>query len=68
MMHRHTDRHAFIRMEFKQFLHTVIGIPATVTVRARGILVRLLAYTVNLDRFFTAWATTELIRFHAPDG
>jgi len=66
MMHRHTDRHAFIRMEFKQFLGTVIHIPATIIVGARGILVRLLAYTINLDRFFTAAATTERIRFHAP--
>jgi DDE family transposase len=67
-MHRHTDRHGFIRMEFKQFLHTVIRIPATIIVRARAIVVRLLAYTINLDRFFTAWATTERIRFGARYG
>ncbi len=59
MMHRKDDRHAFIRMEFKRFLDTVIRIPAMVLVRARAILVRLVAYTVNIDRFFSAWATTE---------
>jgi hypothetical protein len=62
MMHRHHDRAAFIGMEFKQFLDTVIRIPATIIVRARGIIVRLLAYTINIDRFFTAWATTERTR------
>jgi hypothetical protein len=63
MMHRKEDRHAFIRMEFKRFLDTVIRIPAMVAVRARTIVVRLVAYTVNLDRFFSAWATTERSRF-----
>jgi hypothetical protein len=63
MMHRGRDRHGFIRMEFKRFLDTVIRIPAMVIVRARAIVVRLVAYTVNLDRFFSAWATTERIRF-----
>ena len=68
MSHRKADRAGFIRMEFKRFLDTVIRIPATIIVRARGITVRLLAYTVNLDRFFTAWATTERIRFDARYG
>jgi hypothetical protein len=63
MMHRKEDRNAFIRTEFKRFLDTVIRVPATVIVRARATVVRLLAYTVNLDRFFSAWATTERIRF-----
>jgi hypothetical protein len=63
MMHRTHDRHGFIRMEFKRFLDTVIRIPATVIVRARAIVIRLVAYTVNLDRLFSAWATTERIRF-----
>jgi hypothetical protein len=63
MMHRKHDRHGFIRMEFKRFLDTVIRIPAMVLVRARAIVVRLVAYTVNIDRFFSAWATTERIRF-----
>ena len=38
-------------------------IPAMVLVRARSIVVRLVAYTVNLDRFFSAWATTERTHF-----
>jgi hypothetical protein len=63
MMHRNHHRHAFIRMEFKRFLDTVIRIPAMVIVRARALVVRLVAYTVNLDRFFSAWATTERTRF-----
>ena len=63
MMHRKADRHAFIRMEFKRFLDTVIRIPAMVAVRARAITIRLVAYTINLDRFFSAWATTERTRF-----
>jgi hypothetical protein len=66
MMHRKADRHGFIRMEFKRFLDTVIRIPATVAVRARTIVVRLVAYTVNIDRFFTAWASTERTRFRRP--
>jgi hypothetical protein len=68
MMHRKDDRHAFIRMEFKQFLDTVIRIPATVINRARTITVRLLAYTINLDRFFTASTITERVRFGARYG
>ena len=63
MMHRNHDRHAFIRMEFKRFLDTVIRIPAMVLVRSHAIVVRLVAYTVNLDRFFSAWATTERVQF-----
>jgi hypothetical protein len=63
MMHRKADRHTFIRMEFKRFLDTVIRIPAMVLVRARAIVVRLVAYTVNIDRCFTAWTTTERTQF-----
>jgi hypothetical protein len=63
LMHRTTDRVSFIRMEFKRFLDTVIRIPAMVLTRARAIVVRLIAYTPNIDRFFTAWATTERLRF-----
>ncbi len=59
MMHRKQDRHAYIRMEFKRFLDAVIRVPAMVVVRARGIVVRVVAYTPGLDRFFSAWATTE---------
>jgi Transposase DDE domain group 1 len=68
MMHRKHDRHTFIRMEFKRFLDTVIRIPAMIIARARAIVVRLVAYTVNLDRFFSAWATTERVRFGPATG
>ncbi len=63
MMHRKHDRAGFIRMEFKRFLDTVIRIPAMIIVRARAIVVRLVAYTVNVDRLFSAWATSERVRF-----
>ena len=68
MMHRTDDRHRFIRIEFKRFLDTVIRIPATVAARARSIVVRLAAHTVNIDRFFTAWASTERTRFNPATG
>jgi hypothetical protein len=63
MMHRKNDRTGFVRMEFKRFLDTIIRIPAMVLARARSIIVRLIAHTVNLDRFFSAWATTERTHF-----
>jgi hypothetical protein len=65
MTHRKDDRTVFVRMEFKRFLDTIIRIPAMVVVRARAIVVRLVAYTINLDRFFSAWTTTERVRFAA---
>jgi hypothetical protein len=68
MMHRTDHRRTFIRMEFKRFLDTVIRIPAMILVRARAIVVRLVAYTVNVDRFFTAWATTERTHFNTATG
>jgi hypothetical protein len=63
MMHRKTDRHDYIRMEFRRFFHTVILIPAMVLRRARSITVRLIGYTPALDRFFSAWNTIERLRF-----
>jgi hypothetical protein len=68
MMHRKHDRAAFTRMEFKRFLDTVIRIPAMILLRARAIVVRLVAYTVNVNRFFSAWATTERVRFGLSTG
>jgi hypothetical protein len=38
-------------------------ISAMTLVRARANIVRLLAYTVNLDRLFSAWVTTERFWF-----
>ena len=43
-------------------------LPAMVAVRARTIIVRLVAYTVNIDRFFSAWAGTERIRVRSATG
>jgi hypothetical protein len=63
MLHRKTDRHDYIRMEFRRFFHTVVLIPAAITRRARGITVRLLGYTPALDRLFSAWTTIERLRF-----
>jgi hypothetical protein len=63
MMHRKTDRHDYIRMEFRRFFHNVILIPAMITRRARGITVRLNGYTPATDRLFSAWTTIERTRF-----
>jgi Transposase DDE domain group 1 len=63
MMHRHRDRHDYIRMEFRRFFHSVVLIPAMIARRARGITVRLLGYTPALDRLFSAWTTIERLRF-----
>jgi len=63
MMHRKTDRHDYIRMEFRRFFHSVILIPAMVIRRARGVTVRLVGHTPALDRLFSAWNTIERLRF-----
>jgi hypothetical protein len=63
MMHRGSDRHDYIRMEFRRFFHNVVLIPATILRRARGITVRLVGYTPALDRLFSAWTTIERLRY-----
>jgi hypothetical protein len=63
MMHRHSDRRDYIRMEFRRFFHNVVLIPAMIVRRARGITVRLVGYTPALDRLFSAWTTIERLRF-----
>ena len=63
MMHRKTDRREHIRMEFRRFQAGIILIPAMVIRRARGITVRLIGYTPSLQRLFSAWTTTERLRF-----
>jgi hypothetical protein len=68
MMHRNTDRHAYIRMEFKRFLDTIIRIPAMVLTRARSIVIRLVAYTTGVDRLFSVWTTIERTRFAGSPG
>jgi hypothetical protein len=63
MMHRKHDRHDYIRMEFRRFFNSIILIPAMVIRRARAITIRLIGYNPSLDRLFSAWTTTERIRF-----
>ena len=63
MMHRKSDRHDYLRMEFRRFFHSIILIPAMVSRRARTITIRLLGYNPSLDRMFSAWNTTERTRF-----
>jgi hypothetical protein len=63
MMHRKSDRHDYIRMEFRRFLNTIVLIPAMVTRRSRGITIRLIGYTPAIDRLLSVWATTERTRF-----
>ncbi len=63
MTHRKSDRHDYIRMEFRRFLNTSILIPAMITRRSRGITIRLIGYTPAIGRILTVWNTTERTRF-----
>lgn len=63
MMHLKSDRHAYIGMEFRRFLHSIILIPCRVVRRARSITLRLIGYHSTLDRLFSAWLTIERTRF-----
>ena len=63
MMHLKTDRHDYIRMEFRRFFHSVVLIPAMILRRSRAITVRLIGYTPAIDRLFSAWTTIERLRF-----
>lgn len=63
MMHRKTDRRAYIAMEFPRFRASIILIPAAVIRRARTITIRVLGYHPSLDRFFSAWRTIERTGF-----
>ena len=59
MMHLKSDRLAYIRMEFRRFLHSIILIPCRVVRRARTITLRLLGYQPTADRLLSAWHTIE---------
>jgi hypothetical protein len=48
MMHRIAERRAYIAMEFRRFLHSIILIPCRVSRWARGITLRLLGYQPTL--------------------
>ena len=63
MMHRTSDRRAYLAMEFRRFLNTIILIPAMIIRRARGITIRLIGYTPAIDRLLSVWALTERTRF-----
>lgn len=59
MDHRKADRLAYIRMEFRRFVASIILIPAMGMRRARRITVRIIGYQPALGRFFSAWRTIE---------
>jgi hypothetical protein len=63
MLHRKADRLAYIRMEFRRFITSMILLPAMVSRRARRITVRIIGYQPSLDRFFSAWRTIERTGF-----
>jgi hypothetical protein len=63
MMHLRTDRAAFIAMEFRRFLHSIILLPCRVTRQARTTTLRLLGYQPTLDRLFSTWLTIERTAF-----
>lgn len=63
MCHRKQDRLAYIRMEFRRFVASMILIPAMIMRRARSITVRIIGYQPSLDRLFSAWRTIERTGF-----
>ena len=63
MMHRKSDRAAYVRMEFRRFLHALILIPARVERRARGITIRLIGCHPTLERLFGTWRMIESMAF-----
>lgn len=63
MMHLKADRKAYIGMEFRRFINSIILIPCRVMRRARSITVRIIGYQPALDRLFSAWNTIERTSF-----
>ena len=63
MMHLKQDRLTYIQMEFRRFFNSIILIPCRVIRRARSIVIRLIGYQPELDRFFSAWQTIERSAF-----
>ena len=59
MMHLKRDRDAYIRMEFRRFINSIVLIPCRVVRRARSVVVRIIGYQPTLDRLFSAWNTIE---------
>lgn len=63
MMHLKSDRDAYIRMEFRRFMNSMILIPCCVMRRARSIVVRVIGYQPTLDRLFSVWNNIERAGF-----
>jgi len=63
MMHLKRDRDAYVRMEFRRFINSVVLIPCRVVRRARSIVVRIIGYQPTLDRLFSVWNTIERTGF-----
>jgi len=63
MMHLKSDRDAFIRMEFRRFINSIILIPCRVVRRARSVVIRIIGYQPTLDRLFSTWNTIERTGF-----
>jgi hypothetical protein len=63
MLHQKSERHRYLRMEFRRFLHSVILIPCSVVKHARGTTIRLIGYQPTIDRLFSAWCTIERTGF-----
>ncbi|MGH8613718.1 MAG: IS1380 family transposase [Gammaproteobacteria bacterium] len=63
MMHHKSERLAYIRMEFRHFVNSIILIPCRVVRRARSITIRLIGYQPTLDRLFSTWRTIARTAF-----
>ena len=63
MMHLKSDRDAYIRMEFRRFINSIIRVPCRVVRRARSVVVRIIGYQPTLDRLFSVWNTIERTGF-----
>ncbi len=63
MMHRHSDRRQYIRMEFPTFVNHIILIPCRVQRRARRTTLRIIGYQPTLERLFSTWCTIERTGF-----
>ena len=63
MMHLKRDRDAYIRMEFRRFINSIIMIPCRVVRRSRSTVIRIIGYQPTLGRLFSAWNTIERTGF-----
>jgi hypothetical protein len=63
MMHLKRERAAYVAMEFRGFMNSMILMPCHVMRRARRIVLRLIGYQPTQDRFFNTWLTIQRTRF-----